>query len=55
VFEVPLKAIIVFNLFVEVPKNHNLAYATKCTTIVDEVGLFVVGAKNHNNVMLESP
>jgi hypothetical protein len=54
VFEVPLKTIIVLNLFVEVPKNHNLAYATKCTTIVD-VGLFVVGAKNDNNIMLENP
>jgi hypothetical protein len=54
VFKVPLKAIVVPNLFVEVPKNHNLAYATKCTTIVD-VGLFVVGAKNHNYIMLESP
>jgi hypothetical protein len=53
-FEVPFKVIIVLNLFVEVPKNHNLAYATECTTFVD-VGLFVVGAKNHNSIMLESP
>ncbi len=53
-FEVPFKAIIVPNLFVEVPKNHNLAYAKECTTFVD-VGLFVVGAKSHNNIMLKNP